>query len=99
MTRSRTHRQRASTQKQCVRTLRPTAVNKCCSKTSHLLLGDIDDTDPDVRAPLSDHRHRRTSDIPGAHTADVVLEILGSHGASCAACAAGKMGEGRFLLF
>lgn len=57
---------------------------KCCSKnTCHLLLGDINDTDPDVRAPLGNHSHRWASDIPGAHAADVVLELFGRHGGSC----------------
>lgn len=53
--------------------------------SSHLILGNINDTDPDVRAPLSNDSHRRTSDIPSAHTADVVLELLGRHGGSCGA--------------
>lgn len=57
---------------------------------SHLLLRNINDTDPDVRAPLSDHSHRWASHITGAHTADVVLELLGSHGVSCGEDGGGK---------
>lgn len=94
---SRTQSPATSTHTETMRTyaLHENVVPKTEKPLSHLLLRNINDTDPDVRAPLSDHSHRWSSHITGAHTADVVLELLGSHGVSC-----GKDGGGKgFLTF